>query len=74
MERDIFKSTPAKGAIEIDATGPDAVLVLDIKNALGETYHFEIMNGEKQRRLPGGMVIDALDEKNSNLIIFKVNG
>jgi hypothetical protein len=71
---DIFKSIPTKGAIEIDATGPDAVLVLDIENALGETYHFEILNGEKPRRLPGGMVIDALDQKSSLVMTFKVNG
>jgi hypothetical protein len=37
---DIFKSTPAKGAIERDWT--QATLVLDIQNALGEKFHSEI--------------------------------
>lgn len=36
---DIFKSTPMKGAVTRDLT--DKTLILDIKNALGEKFHFK---------------------------------
>jgi hypothetical protein len=41
---DIFKSTPAKGAIVNDWT--DKTLTLDLVNSIGENYHFEILPRE----------------------------
>ena len=42
---DIFKSVPQKNAIERDWT--NETLTVDIENALGELFHFEIAPGEK---------------------------
>lgn len=47
---DIFKSTPAKGAIERDWT--QATLVLDVTNALGEKFHSEIEPAATLKDLP----------------------
>jgi len=44
------KSTPAPGAIERDWT--QETLVNDITNAMGETYHFEILPGENPNNIP----------------------
>lgn len=38
--RDIFKSVPAEGAIERDWTSE--TIVVDMQNALGEKFHFEV--------------------------------
>jgi len=40
MKQDYWKSVPQEGAIERDWT--NATLVLDLKNAKGENFHFEI--------------------------------
>ena len=42
---DIFKSLPAKGAKERDWT--NETLTVDIDNAIGEKYHFEVLPNEK---------------------------
>lgn len=40
MSQDWFTSVPAKGAIMRD--WPGGTIVLDLKNGIGENFHFEI--------------------------------
>jgi len=51
MEYDIFQpAKPMKGAIVRDWTGQ--VLTVDVQNALGENYHFEIPPSAKVEKMP----------------------
>lgn len=50
-EYDIFQpAKPMKGAIVRDWTGQ--TLTIDVQNALGERYHFEVPPSEKVENLP----------------------
>lgn len=76
----IFKSVPAKGAIEIDATGPDDVIILDMQNGLGERFHFEHKNKDcpfvpPSSRLikpPSGAGKETAEQMKKHLIIFRM--
>lgn len=52
-ERDVFKSVPEEGAITRDWTDPNTVLELDVKNAMNETFHFEVSAMSKEPRGSG---------------------
>lgn len=77
---DIFKSVPAKGAVTIDATGPDDIIVLDIQNGLGEKFHFEHKNKDCPFVLPSSNLIKPpsgagkarTEELRKHLIIFRM--
>lgn len=80
-ERNIFKSVPAAGAIEIDATGPDDMIILDIENGLGEKFHFEHKNKDcpfvppSSARLikpPSGIGKESFEAMKKHLIVFRV--
>jgi hypothetical protein len=45
-----FESVPEEGAIERDWTDPNTVLVLDVKNAKGEKFHFEVSAESREPR------------------------
>ena len=47
---DIFTPTPLPGAVLRDWT--HKILTVDIKNSLGEKYHFEVKPGESSKELP----------------------
>lgn len=75
---DIFKSVPAKGAVTIDATGPDDEIIVDIENGLGEKFHFEIVNGEEifkpsyEIKMPSGAGRDKPNDLKKHIVIFRM--
>lgn len=61
MSTDIFKPTPAQGAVLRDWT--HRTLTVDIENSLGEAFHFEIEPGEGLGNLPPASHSDNIATK-----------
>jgi len=55
-----LKSTPAPGAIVRDWT--QKTLTIDITNAMGEQYHFEILPGENPNNIKNVHAAQSFDK------------
>lgn len=74
---DDLRSTPMKGAREIDLTGADVTLTVDCETAIGNRYHFEIRNGDIEFRPPSPKAeiprgIGAHENLLANVMILRI--